>query len=121
MNNGSGIWTYVSPVIATIESWMNWGVVKSAVEPFDLKENQWYRLKWVVSEDSVEFYIDRKLMASLSGLLPPISSQVGLYVRACEAQFDNVVITGDDVKGNYFAVSRQGKLTASWGSIKSIK
>ena len=120
INGINGIWTYASPVTAAIESWNNFQILKSAVKAFDLQKNQWYRLKWVVGEDSIKLYIGGKLMASLSGLLLPIG-RFGFYVRACEALYDNVVITWDDVKGNYFAVSRQDKLSSTWGSIKAIK
>ena len=123
VNDGNGIWAWASLVTAAIQSMRFFDVSKLVEEPFDLQVNQWYRLKLVVSKDSIEFYIDGKLMASLFEPSQPFSigRSVGLFVRNCEAQFDNVVITGDDVPGNSFAVLHQDKLATSWGSIKAIK
>lgn len=66
VNDGDGIWAWTSLVTAGIQSMKVFAIVKIVEEPFDLQMNQWYRFKWVVSKDSSEFYIDGKLMASLS-------------------------------------------------------
>jgi hypothetical protein len=66
-NPGSVVGLYVTPGKAVIETWINLQLASSsAIKPFDLQLNQWYRLKGVVSGDNFEFYIDGKLMASLS-------------------------------------------------------
>ena len=121
VNDGDGIFASVTPVTVLIHSMKVFADVKIVEEPFDLQVNQWYRLKLVVSKDSIEFYIDGKLMASLFEPSQPFSigRSVGLFVRNCEAQFDNVVITGDDVPDSSNAVTRQGKLATTWGQMKS--
>lgn len=119
-NNGSVVWLYASPGTAAIETWQSLQLMKkSVVKAFDLQLNKWYRLKGVVNEDNFEFYIDGVLMAFLSESRFP-TGHVGLDIQTCAAEFDNVVIIGDDVPDNSQAsVSNQGKLASLWGQMRS--
>jgi hypothetical protein len=65
----------------------------------DLNLGRWYRFKGVAHEDTFEFYIDGRFVASLTD--PRFSmGRVDLIANGCVAQFDNVIITGDDVPDN---------------------
>jgi len=64
-----------------------------------LNPGRWYRFKGVAHEDTFEFYIDGRFVASLTD--PRFSTgRVDLIANGCVAQFDNVIITGDDVPDN---------------------
>ena len=72
---------------------------ESEHKPIDFELDRWYRFKAVAHEDNFEFYIDGRLMASFTDDRFP-TGRLGLFVAACEAQFDNIIITGDDVPDN---------------------
>ncbi|MFC1715294.1 FlgD immunoglobulin-like domain containing protein [Candidatus Poribacteria bacterium] len=72
---------------------------ESEHKDIDFELNRWYRFKAVAHEDTFEFYIDGVLVASLIDDRFP-TGRLGLFIAACEAQFDNVIITGDDVPDN---------------------
>ena len=106
---------------ALIWSWLNGkGSEQSAQKPFKQEMNRWYHLKGVAHEDNFEFYIDGELMASLSDPRFP-TGRVGLETIGCLSNFDNVIITGDDVpdNANLAAVSASGKLATTWGQLRS--
>ena len=79
--------------------------------------NRWYHLKGIAHEDNFELYIDGELMASMSDSRFP-TGRVGLQANGCLANFDNVIITGDDVPDNTAAVSASGKLATTWGQLR---
>ena len=115
------IWCLPSPPWGTalIWSWLNGNDSRqSAQKPFKHEVNRWYRLKGVADEDKFELYIDGELMASLSDSRFP-TGRVGLQTNGCLSNFDNVVITGDDVPDNVTAVSISGKLATTWGQLRS--
>jgi len=105
---------------AGLAVWSNWQAVASANKKggFDHQLNRWYRLKGVANENKFEFYIDGELAASLSDLHYP-TGRIAMYVYGLAAQFDNVVITGDDVPNNASALAPQGKLATVWGQMKN--
>ena len=85
---------------ASISAWINnefSGTSESKGIDFEL--DRWYRFKAVAHEDTFEFYIDGRLVASYTDDRFP-TGRIGFFVAACEAQFDNVIITGDDVPDN---------------------
>lgn len=115
------IWCLPSPPwgAALIWSWFNGnGSGQSARKPFEHEINRWYRLKGVAHEDSFELYIDGELMASMSDSRFP-TGRPGLQANGCLANFDNVVISGDDVPDSTAAVSTSGKMATRWGRLRS--
>lgn len=115
------IWCLPSPAWGTalIWSWLNGnGLGQSAQKPFKQEVNRWYHLKGVADEDNFRFYIDGELMASLSDSQFP-TGRPGLQTNGCLSNFDNVVITGDDVPDNVTAISIPGKLATTWGRVRS--
>ena len=92
--------------------------MQSAQKPFKQEINRWYRLKGVAHEDSFEFYIDGELMASMSDARFPKGKPM-LQANGCLANFDNAIITGDDVPDNTAAVSASGKMATTWGQLRS--
>jgi len=85
---------------ASISSWIDNEMSEiSEIKAIDFELARLYRLKAVVHEDTFEFYIDGRLVASYTDDRFP-TGRVGLFVAACEAQFDNIIITGDDVPDN---------------------
>jgi hypothetical protein len=90
----------VSPVAgylaqqAWISAWIdNEFSGESEYKDIDFELSRWYRFKAVVHEDTFQFYIDERLVASYTDDRFP-TGRLGLFVAACEAQFDNVIITG---------------------------
>jgi len=85
---------------AWISAWIDFEfIAQSENEAIDFELGRWYRLKGVAHEDSFEFYLDGRLVASYTDDRFP-GGRLGLFAMACEAQFDNVIITGDDVPDN---------------------
>jgi hypothetical protein len=104
---------------ATIEVWRD-VATQVKVEwnkDFKFRLNRWYHLKGVASEENFEFYVDGELLISLKDSVSP-TGYLTLNTRGSIIHFDNVVITGDDVPGNAFAVAPQGKLATVWGRLK---
>ena len=67
---------------------------------FDFELGRWYRLKGVAHEDTFEFYVDGRLVASYTDDRMP-TGRLGLMAAGASVlQFDNVIITGDDVPDN---------------------
>ena len=72
--------------------------------------------------DNVQFYIDDVLVDSFKSNDIP-TGRVGICLGGCTAEFDNIVITGDDVPElgpSGYGVSSKGKLPAVWGKIRSM-
>ena len=90
--------------------------------PFVADIDVWYELKATVNEDLLEFQIDDQVFLSRD-LEPFKSGQAGLVVSNAQAQFDDVEITGENVKNGGparpKAVNLKGKLATMWGRIKS--
>jgi len=107
-NGQTIIWLYLG----------NREVGRLAGKGFAFQSDRWYRIKGVADEDNFQFYIDGELMVSLSDSRFP-AGRVALDVNGSTVQFDNVVITGDDVPDNTAAVSASGKLATTWGKLRS--
>ena len=104
---------------AWLQVWFNDVNLKEAKKGFDFQLNQWYHFKHIANENNFELYIDGERLLSLSDSTIT-KGRLGLDIFfGCVVYFDNVVITGNDVRDNLSAVSRQGKLATSWGQMKS--
>ena len=90
--------------------------------PFVADIDTWYHLKASVNADMLEFQIEDQVFVGRD-LEPIKSGQAGLVVSNAEARFDDVEITGDNIPnggpGRIRAVDVKGKLTTTWGQIKS--
>jgi len=82
--------------------------------------DEWYRLRIDQKGNKISFYIDDELKNQSNDDLHP-SGGVGLYAYNAIVEFDNVVITGDDIPDtgpSGYAVKPKAKLTATWASMK---
>jgi hypothetical protein len=90
--------------------------------PFVADINVWYSLKATVNEDLLEFQINDEIFQARD-LEPLKSGQAGLVVSNARAHFDDVEITGENIKeggpGKPRAVDPKRKLATTWGEIKS--
>lgn len=106
---------------AFIEVWLdNNGPLKHSDKKLDFQLDRWYHLKGVANKGNFEFYVDDELLVSLYDLSLP-AGRIGLSAGSCVAQFDNVVIIGDDIPDNNAkaVVSSSDKLAATWGQLRS--
>ncbi|MBM3240378.1 T9SS type A sorting domain-containing protein [Candidatus Poribacteria bacterium] len=67
---------------------------------FDCELGRWYRLKGVAHEDTFEFYLDGRLVASYTDDRIKTGRVGVMAAGASVLQFDNIIITGDDVPDN---------------------
>jgi hypothetical protein len=65
--------------------------------PFALSKDIWYELKIIVKGDNFEFYIDGEPAGEFKDNSIP-SGKVGLVVKNAHVHFDDLIISGDDVK-----------------------
>ena len=90
--------------------------------PFVAEIDTWYQLRAAVNEDLLEFQVDDQIFVGRD-LEPLKSGQAGLVVADAQARFDDVAISGDNIPnggpGRARAVDMKGKLTTTWGRIKS--
>jgi hypothetical protein len=77
---------------------------------------KWYRLRIDVAGNEISYYIDDKLQHQVNDNLHK-SGGVNLYAHDAIVEFDNVVITGDDIPDN-LSIQHQSKVTISWGQLK---
>jgi len=105
----------VSIIKATVDRWF----VRTF--PFVADIDTWYDLKATVSGDLLEFQVDDQVFVGRD-LEPLKSGQAGLVVSNGEARFDNVEVTGDNIKnggpGRIRPVNQKGKLATTWGRVK---
>jgi hypothetical protein len=107
VNEEKGLWNQV---------WGNAGIDL----PGTPKVGKWYRLKIVSTGNIISFYVDGELLFERKDDLHP-SGGVSLWAYNAIVEFDNVVITGDEIPDmgpSGYVVQPQGGLTASWGVIK---
>ncbi|MDQ1318297.1 MAG: hypothetical protein QG588_1957 [Candidatus Poribacteria bacterium] len=81
---------------------------------------EWYRLRIDQEGNKISFYINDELKNQSNDSLHP-SGGVCLCAYNAIVEFDNVVITGDDIPDvdpSGYAVKPKAKLTATWGRIK---
>jgi len=84
---------------------------------------EWHRIRIDVVGNEISFYIDDKLQHQRNDNLHT-SGGVFLYAYNAIVEFDNVVITGDDIPDvgpSGYAVQPKSKLTSTWGRLKSHK
>ncbi|MBM3241967.1 hypothetical protein FJZ31_37325 [Candidatus Poribacteria bacterium] len=100
-----------------------WVWLRDVETPFNAQLNTWYHLKSVIKVDAFKFYVDDALVTSFnSGAIP--TGQVGICIGVCTAEFDNIVITGDDVPDtgpNGFSVKPKDKLPIVWAKLKDAR
>ena len=81
---------------------------------------EWYRVKIDVVGNSISYYVDGKLLHQAKDNLHS-SGGVNLYAYNASMEFDNIVITGDEIPdagpGGY-AVQPIAKSATTWGRIK---
>jgi hypothetical protein len=106
------VWDFV---IIQKDQWL-----RDVQKPLGIKINTWYHVKSVMEGSDFEFYVDDDLVTSfVSNAIP--TGRVGLCIGGCAAEFDNVVITGQDVPDagpSGLAVNLQSKLATTWGQIR---
>jgi len=82
---------------------------------------EWHRLEITTIGNEISFYIDDELHYQRTDDLHP-SGGVFLFAYDSITEFDNVVITGDDIpdagpSGGH-AVQPEAKLATTWGRLK---
>ena len=92
------------------------------VFPFVSDIDTWYRLRATVNDGQLEFQVnDQVFTAEDPDPLKP--GQAGLVIGNAEARFDDVAVTGVNIKnggpGRPQAVDAQEKLATTWGHIKA--
>ena len=89
--------------------------------PFVSDIDTWYQLRATVNDGQLEFQVNDQVFVSEDSS-PLKSGQAGLVVGNAEARFDDVAITGLNIKnggpGRARTVDRQEALTTTWGRIK---
>ena len=89
--------------------------------PFVSDIDTWYQLRATVNDGQLEFRVNDQVFVSEDSS-PLKSGQAGLVVGNAEARFDDVAITGLNIKnggpGRARTVDRQEALTTTWGRIK---
>ncbi len=81
---------------------------------------EWYRLRMDVAGNEISFYVDGKLLHQTNDNMHK-SGGVNLYAYDAIAEFDNIVITGDEIPNiepSGYGVRPQAKLATTWGQVK---
>lgn len=81
---------------------------------------EWHRLEIATIGNEISFYIDGELQFQTNDDLHP-SGGVMLFAYDSITEFDNVIITGDDIPNvgpSGYAVEPEAKLATTWGAIK---
>ncbi|MCZ6675732.1 MAG: hypothetical protein O7E52_00625 [Candidatus Poribacteria bacterium] len=90
--------------------------------PFVAEIDTWYRLKATANDGQLEFQVNDQIFTS-EDPEPLKPGQAGLVVANAEARFDDVTVTGLNIKnggpGRPRAVDVKAKLAITWGQIKS--
>ena len=80
---------------------------------------KWYRLMVNFSKDHLEGFVDgKKVVDIIDNSL--VSGAVGLEAHSCIAQYDNIIIKGDDVPDLNLHVQPLGKLPVYWSQIRRL-
>ncbi len=90
--------------------------------PFVSDIDTWYKLRATVGEGQLEFQVNDQVFTAVDQF-PLKPGQAGLVVGNAEARFDDVAITGVNIKNGgpgrqQLPVDTQGSLTTTWGRIK---
>ena len=93
------------------------------VYPFVAEFDTWYELTATVHEDgTLEFQIDDEVFTTIDDE-PLKGGQAGLIVMDAQARFDDVEITGNNIRnggpGKARPVAPRGKLATTWGHLKN--
>lgn len=88
-------------------------------ENLKIKEGEWYTMRVVANGNGYQMFIDDKLICDFKNDLPNKGNAM-VWGRNCEAHFDNVVITGDDIpdKDLGLPVEPLAKLATMWAFLK---
>lgn len=79
---------------------------------------KWYNLKITTIGDEISFYIDDELKHQTKDAMYSEGGVI-LYAYNAVVEFDNVVITGDEIPSEIGqAVEPETKLTTTWGMVK---
>ncbi len=106
------------------EIWVAWGAFK-----FMAEEDTWYNLTATIHKDgSVQFHINNQEIFLFKNFLlenVDISTRngyAGLVVSNARARFDDIEITGENIRnggpGKSFQVVPKGKLATTWSKLK---
>ena len=95
---------------------------KFTIYPFDAEINIWYKLTATIHEDgTLEFQVDGEVFDTIDND-PLKGGQAGLVVADGQAHFDDVEITGSNIKnggpGKPRPVEPRTKLATTWGNLK---
>ena len=90
--------------------------------PFVTEIDRWYELRATINGELMEFQVDEQVFAARD-LAPIEGGQAGLVVSDARARFDDVEISGPNIKHGGPALPRSvnegRKLPAVWAKIKS--
>jgi hypothetical protein len=107
------------------------GIIPLKSAPFQTKKDVWYALKAVAQSESLEFYVDNKLVIEAKDDVFP-AGKAGFVVQTIagkqvEALFDDFIMTGPEVEDgghwdpkahDQIVVDAKDKLSVTWGNIK---
>ena len=90
--------------------------------PFTSDIDTWYKIRATVKDNLLEFQVNDQVFTA-EDPFPLKPGQAGLVVGNAEARFDDVAITGANIKNGgpgrqQLPVDTQGSLTTAWGRIK---
>lgn len=90
--------------------------------PFIADIDTWYRLRATVKDEQLEFQVNDQVFTA-EDPFPLKPGQAGLVVGNAEGRFDDVAITGTNIKNGgpgrqQLPVNTRGALTTTWGQIK---
>jgi hypothetical protein len=119
LHGGMRSWKVWNEKVAN-RAWLHvWGA-----EGIDLpgkpEVGKWYRLEIKAIGSKISFYVNGELLFERKDDRH-LSGGVSLWAFDAIAEFDNVVITGDDIPDvgpSGYAVQPKGKLPTSWGAVK---
>ena len=92
------------------------------IYPFDAEIDRWYELTGTIHEDgTLEFKVDDEVFTAIDDD-PLKGGQAGLVIADGQARFDDVEITGANIKnggpGKARPVAPRSKLATTWGYLK---
>ncbi|MFP6720637.1 MAG: family 16 glycoside hydrolase [Candidatus Poribacteria bacterium] len=87
-----------------------------AVGGVKIKNGEWYKVKAVIEGTKYTLYINDKKQGEVSDKVYDKSGKIGIWCWETKASFDDVKITGRNVKS--LAVDPQSKLASVWGKLK---
>ena len=88
--------------------------------PIAPKAGKWYRIGIAAIGNEISFYIDGDLVHQAIDDLHP-AGRIALFAFNALVEFDNVVITGDEISNtgsSGYAVKPKAKSAITWGRIK---